>query len=213
VKASEDGPEPGAADDAVVDRALAVIRGLRSGSTIGEATEEVAEAVKTLVGTQHGIKYKISDFDWRGSWRVFYAPHIRTLSSLALGTGFDVQYVIGDEVEGEESSKRYAIRSNVRYSNPVAGSGWLVSSGEVYAEGPQLSIVNFDEFWVDAGDGGTNVPQKPEIKKNFLRTLVNDVGRAGFIADISRFPVLFLKDDVCVFKFPPLNVMIAARRE
>eukprot|EP00466_Bigelowiella_natans_P006363 jgi/Bigna1/74169/fgenesh1_pg.28_\ len=96
----------GYGEDGEVQQALQLIRELRPGATLNDADEAVARAVSTLVETGR----------WEGSWRVVYAPHIRTLSASLLGTTFDVTY----DIDGQG-----AIESNVRYSNPVLGSGWL----------------------------------------------------------------------------------------
>lgn len=53
--------------------------------------------------------------------QVFYAPHIASISS-TFGVTFDtIQYVL----DGDKLS------SNVRYSHPLLGTGWLSASGKV----------------------------------------------------------------------------------
>ena len=57
----------------------------------------------------------------QGQWQVFHAPHIVNLSS-SFGARFDpILYRL-------DGNKLY---SNVRYSHPVLGSGWLSASGAV----------------------------------------------------------------------------------
>jgi hypothetical protein len=43
---------------------------------------------------------------------------------------------------------------------------------------------------------------------------INGIGRLGFLPSLSRFPVRFMdaQAGVCVFEFPPLQTVIAARR-
>jgi len=180
--------------------ALEIIRRIPLGTTLNSAGPEVASAVNTLVGLSQ-TNTPITSQDWSGRWHVVYAPHIRTLSNM-FSANFDVEYVI----DGER-----AMTSNVKYTHPLLGSGWLSSSGSVGSSDAQTSVVNFDSFWVDPVD--TAQPDlKPDLSRGWRRW-VNDAGKVGFISDISRFPVLYFKGDVCIFKFPALNVLIATRRE
>jgi hypothetical protein len=43
---------------------------------------------------------------------------------------------------------------------------------------------------------------------------INAIGQLGFLPSLSRFPVRFMdaQAGVCVFEFPPLQTVIAARR-
>ncbi len=38
------------------------------------------------------------------------------------------------------------------------------------------------------------------------------LGRVGFLEGLAKFPVLYVDEDLTVFRFPPLGVNIAARR-
>jgi len=38
------------------------------------------------------------------------------------------------------------------------------------------------------------------------------LGRVGFLEGLATFPVLYVDEDLTVFRFPPLGVNIAARR-
>ena len=42
--------------------------------------------------------------------------------------------------------------------------------------------------------------------------LITQTGKLGFLEGFARFPVLYVDEDLTVFRFPPLGVNIAARR-
>ena len=42
--------------------------------------------------------------------------------------------------------------------------------------------------------------------------VITALGRVGFLEGLAKFPVLYVDDDLTVFRFPPLGVNIAARR-
>ena len=51
----------------------------------------------------------------------------------------------------------------------------------------------------------------PEAE-GILDRVVGALGRAGFLPQYAVFPVLYLDDDMAVFRFPPLNSNIAVRK-
>ncbi|GAB5369296.1 hypothetical protein AAMO2058_001392900 [Amorphochlora amoebiformis] len=191
-----------------IETAKKIIQTISPQNSLNDASDDVARAVASLIkqGESNGVS--ISNKDWFGRWHVIYAPHIRTLSKVLLGTKFDVEYVIKDE----KTEFGPAIQSNVRYENPILGKGWLCSSGTVRSDGESdaLSVVSFRDFWLSFGENPPN--SKPDMNSG-LRSVVNSLGRAGFIEDFSQFPVLYLDSEFCVFKFPLLDVTIAARKE
>ena len=71
--------------------------------------------------------------------QVFDAPHIQRLSSL-LGASFSpIVYRLHDG----------ALISNVKYSHPVLGTGWLSAGGTLSKRYDDTVEVKFDRFWVD----------------------------------------------------------------
>ena len=42
--------------------------------------------------------------------------------------------------------------------------------------------------------------------------VITALGRVGFLEGLAKFPVLYVDEDLTVFRFPPLGVNIAARR-
>ena len=177
-----------------------------SGVTLYDADDSVASWVQVLTAEgerrreEEGWQPGVYDARaWDGSWRVKYAPHIRTLSTTLLSTRFDIVY----HIRGRE------IVSNVRYSNALLGKGWLNASGSVDSLNADDSEIVFEQFWVD-GD----VPQPSAAPDgSALGSAINRLGALGFVRGLSRFPVLWLDDKCCVFSFPPLGVNIATVRE
>ncbi|KAG1656534.1 hypothetical protein FOA52_005560 [Chlamydomonas sp. UWO 241] len=148
----------------------------------------------------------------QGTWEVFWAPHLATMSK-ALGTRFTpIQY----KLSGRHLS------SHVQYSSPIFGTGWLSASGTMSAvagggsgtagEGGDSVRLAFDAFWVDregalrlelpAGDSGAST----------MDGVIGSLGRAAFFPQFAVFPVLYLDPEICVFKFPALESMIAVRK-
>ena len=76
-----------------------------------------------------------------GTWRVVHAPHIDTLSQLALTTFDPIEYVIA--ADG-------SITSNVRYSSKLVGSGWLCTDGtieNVVGESTPMVKIVWENIW------------------------------------------------------------------
>jgi len=148
--------------------------------------------------------------DWPGLWRVVYAPHMKTLGGLAL-TQFDVYYDISAVGEALE------LRSHVRFKAPF-GAGWLSAAGPVSTLKGQLDVpglgarptteVAFKDFWVDLG---SSLPRpSPDASDSILQSIASPF----FLKQLSVFPALLFdaRLGVCVFRFPPLGVEIAAQR-
>ena len=71
--------------------------------------------------------------------QVFDAPHIQRLSSLLGATFSPIVYRLQDE----------ALVSNVKYSHPVLGQGWLSAGGTLSKRYDDTVEVKFDRFWID----------------------------------------------------------------
>eukprot|EP00877_Chromochloris_zofingiensis_P007624 jgi/Chrzof1/3114/Cz12g12150.t1 len=140
--------------------------------------------------------------------QVFHAPHIARMSS-ALGTRFDpIRYVFS-------SGK---LISNVRYSNPLLGSGWLSAAGSLSSGGDDKVCIQFDEFWFDLGADNLRPELTPADQglqppmPAWADQMIGVLGRAAFLPQFAVFPVLYLDDQLAVFSFPPLKSNIAVRK-
>eukprot|EP00240_Pyramimonas_obovata_P015096 CAMPEP_0118923642 /NCGR_PEP_ID=MMETSP1169-20130426/2090_1 /TAXON_ID=36882 /ORGANISM="Pyramimonas obovata, Strain CCMP722" /LENGTH=221 /DNA_ID=CAMNT_0006864657 /DNA_START=350 /DNA_END=1015 /DNA_ORIENTATION=+ len=178
-----------------------------------KATPAVEEAVNSLVESGKKEEFASESLELgAGVWEVFYMPHIRTIAE-PLGVAVKpLRYTIMPNGE---------ITSDVQYdagSIPLVGRNWLSSGGEVRAKSAADVEITFDSFWVGGAPEGGGPRADPssgsEADRRPLDGLINSVGKAGFIQDIATFPVLYFsaEDDLCVFKFPPLNSAIAAYR-
>lgn len=187
-----------------VAAALALLLAQPGTPDLYAATEETAAAVRTLVQSQSGAANAgaaVSLGD--GTWEVFFGPHFRRVEALAQFR--PVRYVI--------SGTR--MRSDVHYSL-LGAQGWLSSEGGVEANEDGSVQVLFEQFWVE-GDAAAPREDNPLTNGKPVSAqtaAINAIGRAGFLPSLSRFPVLFWDSQagVCVFEFPPLNTVIAARR-
>merc|ERR1712216_695544 len=133
-----------------------------------------------------------------------------TLGGYALSK-FDVYYDIGSAAPEPE------IRSYVRFEGALGG-GWLNARGIIRAldspmEVPNLgsrpaSQVEFTDFWIDAGSAQPRkLPDDVDGSWSRLAALF-------FFPELSRFPTLVFDREggLALFRFPPLNVEIAAAR-
>ena len=178
--------------------AEARLRELTAGAetSVYTSTAEVERAVDAFVAEYGGRGAEDSFALGEGTWEVFHAPHIRRLSS-TLGTQFaPLRYRLA------EGGK---ISSFVRYENAL-GEGWLSAAGTLEAEDPETLRLVFDTFWVD-GAGGAEEDLRQDIAGHETREdrIVTALGRAGFLPQFARFPVLAVSRDLAVFRFPPLS--------
>lgn len=137
----------------------------------------------------------------QGTWEVFYAPHIATMSK-AMFTQFQpLQYVLsGDK-----------IASHAKYSNAL-GEGWLSAAGSMGRKYDDTVDISFNQFWVDKVDAlRLDVPEDAGTSDTGDK-VVGAIGRGAFFPQFAVFPVLYLDEDICVFKFPALNSIICCRR-
>ncbi|CAL5222887.1 g5315 [Coccomyxa viridis] len=180
----------------------------QSGGSPYRVTEEMASAMKALIAenpTDEPGKQTLAM--GQGTWEVFYAPHIASLSS-TLGTKFQpIRYIL-------ESG---SIASNVFYSSSIIQEGWLSSSGTLLAKDPNTVEVSFDKFWVDFG----STKLRPTLAEGDAKTgaagvfdsAVQTIGRAAFFPQFALFPVRYLDSDMAVFTFPPLRDSLIAVRK
>jgi len=193
-----------AAQDAVAG-ALALLLAAQPGvPDLYAANEQTAAAVDTLVSQPQpdaAAATALGD----GRWEVFFGPHFRRVEALARFR--PVRYVISD------GGRR--IRSDVHYEM-LGLKGWLSTEGSVKVDDDDSVNLLFETFWVesDAEEPRAGNPLTSGAPVHASAVLVNAVGKLGFLPSLSRFPVLFMdaKAGVCVFSFPPLNTVIAAKR-
>ena len=117
-----------------------------------------------------------------GTWRVVHAPHIDTLSQLALTTFDPIEYVIA--ADG-------SITSNVRYSSKLVGSGWLCTDGtieNVVGESTPMVKIVWENIWWAPTEAATP-PASPAADGVLLPDLIQAIGHVGFIEPLSVFPV------------------------
>ncbi|KAK3262409.1 hypothetical protein CYMTET_28731 [Cymbomonas tetramitiformis] len=212
VSSTNDAPESNAEADAlaVVTNHLAKT----GGCDLLAATPEIEAAVKKLIelGEAEGHAER-SLIEGDGVWEVFYMPHIRRIAE---PLGVKVQPLRYSILDGK-------ITSDVGYSAPVVGAGWLNSGGEVKQANDEQVQILFDTFWVGKpsqeprGNPFTQAQDSQSVEEqriSALDSVINAVGKQGFLPSFSYFPVLYFSADegVCIFKFPPLNSAIAAYR-
>jgi len=164
------------------------------------------EQIADLVASSSNVVQAADQFFslGQGTWEVFYAPHIVNLSK-PVGVRFSpIRYsLVGD-----------AISSNVRYDLTLFGRvfrGWLSASGTMASHHQGESVkLEFTQFWVDQDDNLR--PNLTEASSSLVDRIITAMGRPAFIPPLAIFPVLYLDQDLCVFKFPPLSTEIAVRR-
>lgn len=140
----------------------------------------------------------------QGTWEVFYAPHIARMSS-AMGARFEpIRYALDGT----------AFTSNVKYSNAVLGQGWLSAGGSLSKKYDDAVEVHFDRFWVDGSDSlrPDLPPGSSSTGSSTVDSVIGSIGRAAFFPQLAVFPVLYLDEQLAVFKFTPLDSIIAVHR-
>mmetsp|Transcript_20172 Transcript_20172/g.27795 ORF Transcript_20172/g.27795 Transcript_20172/m.27795 type:complete len:223 (+) Transcript_20172:2-670(+) len=145
--------------------------------------------------------YPINQYNAKGIWRVIYAPHIVVLSKIFFTT-FNVFYTFGSD---------NIIISNVKYSSPIFGQGWLNTLGDVRFQNNNTTCeIIWRRIW---WDWCNNEPSKVnEEEKHLLPQLIQTIGLIAFIKSASVFPVDYLDNDFCVFTFPLSNTVIGSKR-
>ena len=168
----------------------------------------VADAVEVVVRDTRpgpGLAKVLSVSD--GRWEVLYAPHIQRLTAPFAMTTRPLRY--------EFAGGGTRIRSDVRYSSPIVGSGWFCAEGRLQARQNENAVdVLFDWFWLATGDEPGPNPLTSGAPVSWSEALVQAIGTGAFIPQLSRFPVEYVDQDVrlAVFQFPPLSTTIVARR-
>ncbi|GFR48774.1 hypothetical protein Agub_g10595 [Astrephomene gubernaculifera] len=137
----------------------------------------------------------------QGTWQVFYAPHISQLSSFAGTTFQPIQYRLAGDM----------LVSNVKYSNPLLGEGWLSAGGTMARKYDDAVEITFDRFWVDVGADSLRADLPRDASSSLLTAdgIIGALGRAAFFPQLAVFPVLYLDSDISVFRFTPLDTLIA----
>ena len=139
----------------------------------------------------------------KGKWRVCYAPHIRILEKVTLTT-YDVYY---------EFPTPDTMVSYVRYQSPLFQSGWLNTAGRVESVTDNVCRVVWDQIWLDLNEENEGPSKASETEKHLFPRLIQALGEKGFAEGVSRFPVLFLDSDLCVFQFQLTGTKICATRQ
>lgn len=137
----------------------------------------------------------------KGLWNVVYAPHITSIESI-LGVEFEVFYIL--------DGKGQAI-SNVKFQHkPLRIDGWLNVKGSYGSIDNDRCTVQWDRVWCDFEKQS---PSKfDEVEKHWLPDLVQAIGTALFVDGVSRFPVYYVDDTVCIFEFSMLGTKIVAKK-
>jgi hypothetical protein len=171
-------------------------------SGAGRTDPELAAEVKSLLSTASPPSSALDWSDVAGTWKVVHAPHIDTLSKLAMAS-FDIQYKITPEG---------SIASYVRYYSPIVGAGWLCTDGFIANEptteaaSSSVRIVWDQIWWVPSDDYRSGPPTDPQAEDAALPKIVQAVGKAGFIESLSVFPVRYVDARVAIFNFQAFTV-------
>jgi len=134
----------------------------------------------------------------RGTWRVVHAPHIEQLGRV-LGVEFDVTY---------ELDARDGISSHVRYGGALTGGGFLSARGAWAPLDARTVRVIWEDIWWSPG---AEVPVR-EPPSGALAQLVQRIGRAGMLPELSAFPVELLASTLCAFRFRPTDSRVVAAK-
>ncbi|CAG9460263.1 unnamed protein product [Pedinophyceae sp. YPF-701] len=188
-------------------------------SRVREAVDSGCDVYSDLIGLESDIKaliaenptsspgYSASEIG-QGSWQVFSAPHIAGFSK-PVGIRFSpIRY----HLDGSR------ISSNVRFEGKLPGvgkvAGWLSAAGTFSYEDDTTVRVDFNDFWYDPDESlRMDVDSASRAAaRSSADNVITQMGRLAFFPQFSKFPVLYLDDDICVFKFPPLDSAIACAR-
>ncbi|KAL6763486.1 hypothetical protein V8C86DRAFT_2496193 [Haematococcus lacustris] len=183
---------------------------LAQGHTMYNPLPGMADAIAALTseGAWSGSGGVASAAPWQGTWKVFWAPHISSMSSSMMGAVFEpILY----KVSGDGS-----LVSNVRYQAPIVNAGWLSASGSMRPKFDAAVEVNFDKFWVDLGPdklrpslSGSAAAKRMLGLDVDVDAVISSIGRAAFFPQFAVFPVHYLDNELAIFEFTPLKSRIA----
>lgn len=177
------------------------------GCDLYERSKQVDDAVETLVNLKrNGKKMSLSNGKADGVWEVFYAPHIERLSRPVGVKAKPLRYTL--------EKNRIVSDVSLTTNKPFETQSWWCASGslkESASEKEEVSL-KFTDFWVSLGAELPTTSPNETGEADAFDKMVQKLGTVGFIEQLGAFPVLYYSDDVCVFRFPPLQSNIAARR-
>lgn len=180
------------------------------GCDLYERSKQVDDAVETLVKLKrNGKKMSLSNGKADGVWEVFYAPHIERLSRPIGVKAKPLRYTI--------EKNRIVSDVSLTTNKPFETQSWWCASGSFTDSeknpGKEEVLLKFTDFWVSLGSElPTTSPNETPGEADEFDKIVKKLGTIGFIEQLGAFPVLYYSEDVCVFRFPPLQSNIAARR-
>ncbi|KAK3246054.1 hypothetical protein CYMTET_44398 [Cymbomonas tetramitiformis] len=131
--------------DVAADEVLEILNKKRGIPSPSYNDEDFRQAVQSLVmagPSERAMEQFLTGDFGQGEWEVFYAPHFAVLEKVC-GAKFDpIRY----------SLHKNNVISNVRYTHPILGDGWLSASGTIYPRDSFTVQVQFDRFWVDGAN-------------------------------------------------------------
>lgn len=139
-----------------------------------------------------------------GKWKIVYAPHIQALQTLS-GTSFEVYYNFQDDC---------TLTSNVFYYSKLFGKGWLNTKGNFEITSNENGMIfcniKWDYIWWDFNDKHVGPSGVYDTDSHVLHSLIQKIGKAGFIKEFSKFPIEYWDDDLVSFTFPLFGTKIVA---
>lgn len=176
------------------------------GCDLYERSKQVDDAVETLIGLKRNRKkMSLSTGKADGVWEVFYAPHIERLSRPVGVKAKPLRYTI--------EKNRIVSDVSLTTNKPFETQSWWCASGSLKESKEKEEVsLKFTDFWVSLGSELPTTSPNETGEADTFDKLVQKLGAVGFIEQLGAFPVLYYSDDVCVFRFPPLQSNIAARR-
>ncbi len=179
------------------------------GCDLYDRSKEVDDAVETLVSLNRvdrdGAESILSG-QADGVWEVFYAPHIERLSRPVRVKAKPLRYTL----EKNRIVSDVALTTN----KPFETQSWWCASGSFTdsKDSKEEVLLKFTDFWVSLGSELPTTSPNECDDASYFDKMVKKLGKMGFIEQLGAFPVLYYSDDLCVFRFPPLQSNIAARR-
>ena len=180
------------------------------GCDLYDRSKEVDDAVETLVSLNrvdrtNGAESILSG-QADGVWEVFYAPHIEQLSRPVRVKAKPLRYTL----EKNRIVSDVALTTN----KPFETQSWWCASGSFTdsKDSKEEVLLKFTDFWVSLGSELPTTSPNECDDASYFDKMVKKLGKMGFIEQLGAFPVLYYSDDLCVFRFPPLQSNIAARR-